>query len=394
MWSLVSEYLLIKSDTLEIKNLGKFTATNNDAAIDIENKTLRPAGRKFAFVPVATKTTEDFLDFAAKRLKKSRPEIEHLLEKAINQAQETFKKGEKIDLPHIGYLFAPDKQTPTLVITSNFSLNPDNFGYTEITLPTTEKTTTTTQATTTTKTAKTTQASKTIRTKATKTAKKPKPKKEKKGVVINWTNTFKYAAIITSIAAVIVVLIAFHQPIIDFGKSLFTPKHTKQTVTQTTQPVKHPTTDRGQTKPVKPQAQTAAQAQQPAKTQQQTTQTQAQNQPQATAQTKTQPAQTASKPDTSVLEPIKIKAHIPVGQNYKKYYLIVGSFVKKENAENFRQQLQNEGYSALVLSFGSQRHRVSIGGYNDPHKVIKAYNDYTHRHPGKGIWLLINDKAK
>ncbi len=376
MWSLVSEYLLIKSDSLEIKNFGKFTATNYDATIDSENKILKPAGRKFAFVPVGTKTDEEFIEFATQRLKKSRPEIERMLQKAIDIAQSKLKDGEKVDLPHIGYLFAPDKENPTLVQTAQYSLNPDNFGYTEIELPTAEKTTK--QAT---KVQTTTKEKKSITTKAPK---KEKTEKEKKKVTVNWSKIFQYAAIITAIVAVLAVVIVYYQPIIDFGKQLFAPKTTEQQITQTnTQPDQQ----------VKPDQNTQAQQSASTKTQPDkegsTQQTTSSEKEKSSSPTQTQTPMPTS--DTTVLAKIKIKAHIPVGPDYKKYYLIVGSFVKKENAEKFKEELRKEGYPALVLSFGPNRHRVSIGGYDDPKEVIKAHDDYINRHPGKGIWLLIND---
>ncbi len=385
MWSLVSEYLLRKSDSLEIKNFGKFTATNYDATIDSENKILKPAGRKFAFIPAGTKTDEEFIQFVTDRLKKSIPEIERLMEKALLEADTKLKNGEKVDLPHIGYLFAPDKQNPTLVQTAQYSLHPDNFGYTEIELPYTGKSTkprSRAKATSPTP-KKTVKKQTTSRTSKTKTT--PKPKKEKEKATINWTKTFKYAAIITALAAIFAVIIAYRQPIIDFSKGILTPKTTKQQVVKTnTNNPTQPSTPKKQTQ----KQQTSASTKTEVTTQKATPTTEQQaNPPQP------KPQQTIPAPaDTALLSSIKIRAHIPIGSNYKKYYLIVGSFLKKENAENFKQKLRYEGYPALILSFGPNRHRVSIGGYNDPMKVIKAYNDYVNRHPGKGIWLLINNE--
>ncbi len=385
MWSLVSEYLLVKSDSLEIKNFGKFTATNYDATIDPESNIIKPAGRKFAFIPVGTKTDEEFIEYGTKRLKKSRPEIERMLEKALIQAHAKLNNGEKVELPHIGYIFAPDKQNPTLVQTAQYSLNPDNFGYTEISLPGAGRTIPKSQQKTKVEHQKTQKANKNEATKkATKAKKQPKPKKNKKKVAVNWTQIFKYAAMITAIIAVIAVIIAFYQPIANYGKTLFSPK--KQKLTTQIEKKQNPTI----TKTATPQ--------QPKQTQQATAATSQKKQATSTPEQTPTQAQTNTKPtptsDTTLLNPIKIKAHIALGPGYKKYYLIVGSFVKKENAENFKQQLRKEGFPALVLSFGPQRHRVSIGGHNDPQQVIKAYKQYTTKHPGKGIWLLINNQVQ
>ncbi len=363
MWSLVTEYLLLENDELEIKDFGKFTASNYPAKINQETNKIIPAGRQLSFVSIAENTTADFITFLTKKLKINRPEALKLIETKTEEARKKLSEGEKVILPQVGYLFSPDRQKITLVQTTNFSLHPENFGFGEIPIPP-KKTPEQPQATE--KTAKKTRKVKEkVRQKAV-SAKKTVKKVKK----VNWAAIVRSVFILAAISAVIILMILFYKPIVEFAKDIITSqKDTEKVATQKPVPV---------TQKAKPVQAQPAQPKQQAETTKVATTSQVQKQQQA-------------KQDSEIISSFSVKASIPLGTGYKKYYPIVGSFIKRENAEKFRQQLLSEGFSgAVILSAGPNRHRVSIGGYDTLTQVAKARDQYLAKHPGAGIWLLIN----
>ena len=348
MWVLVSEYLLTKSNVLEIKNFGKFTSTNIDAIIDLTNKTLKPKEKKISFIPKSSHTSPEFIEFVSKTLKRKKDNVEKLINSHIIEAKEKLKKSEKIELPYIGY-FYKDNDNINFKQTAKFSLDTENFGNPGIILPNIiEK-----------QHKKTTEP---IRT-SQKPQKHTKKVKHKKTISFSWTQTLKYSIIFIAIVAVITVIWVLP---LNIGKNFIQSISTTEKQKQKQQIVK------------------TTQAEQINNTKQTQPQKTTQNQQNLTVQTE------ATKPDSLILAKINIKVYFPIPQGDKKYYLIVGSFIKKENAIKFKQELMQKGYSVLILSYGENRHRVSIGGFDDPHQVIKVYDDYLNRFPDKGIWLLIN----
>ncbi len=362
MWSLVTEYLLLENDELEIKDFGKFTASNYPAKINQETNKITPAGRQLSFVSIAENTTADFITFITKKLKINRPEALKLIETKTEEAKKKLSEGEKVILPQVGYLFSPDKQKITLVQTSNFSLHPENFGFGEIPIPPK-----TTQTQPTEKTAKKTHKAKEKIKKTPVNPQTPKPKEKK---TIQWGAIVRSVLILFAIAAVIILMILFYKPIVEFASDILSSqKDTEKVATQKPLPVTE------KPSPVEKQ---------PAETKQQTETTKI-------ASTNLVQKQQQAKRDSEIIASFNIKANIPLGTGYKKYYPIVGSFIKRENAEKFRQQLLSEGFSgAVILSAGANRHRVSIGGYDTLEQVVKARDLYLQKHPGAGIWLLIN----
>lgn len=83
--------------------------------------------------------------------------------------------------------------------------------------------------------------------------------------------------------------------------------------------------------------------------------------------------------------------NVDLGNNYKKFYIIVGSFSSKDNAVQLSKQLKNMGYKPVIVYKNGQPYfRVSIGGYEKADTVISEYRDYTTKY-GQA-WILINKK--
>ncbi len=369
MWHFVSEFLLLNADRLDIENIGTFTAKTIPAQIDENNKKAYPAKRIFEFTPKAEQTSDSFIEFIAQKLGKSIDEAKKYLNQQIKNITESKNKSTKIDLPLIGYLKTDEQGNLRLVQTINYSLTPDNFGFTDITMPQQIN-----KQTTKIKEHKTTKKAKT-----TKTTKKTAPKTEK--TKQNSASLLKATLITLSIAAIIILIFLFRVPIINFTTNTWnnlTHKPNKHQIDISTNPKKN-----------------IAQNTQTQQVKQPTTQTDensSQQQPQANSNNNTtsQPQQNTEQ----LLQQVDIKAHIYLGPGYKNYYLIVGSFTKLENANRFKQQLISEGYTnAGILLNDPTKKRVYISGYDSLEQAIEAYKQYKNRYPDRGIWLLINSNS-
>lgn len=81
-------------------------------------------------------------------------------------------------------------------------------------------------------------------------------------------------------------------------------------------------------------------------------------------------------------------AEVYLGNNYKKFYLIVNSYKQNSYAENYAQQLRAQGYNPEILK-GTDYYRVSLSGYNTADNLLTDYDHYYNKFNGK-IWILIN----
>ncbi len=375
MWHYVSQYLLLVSDELDLQNFGKITVKTTPAAINEKEQKISPPKRTFAFLQIDVKQTSDnFIDFLAKELGKDKKYVQDYVSKQISEAKEKLNKGEKIELPLIGYLQAIDRNVIKLAQTTTYSLSPDNFGATDIPLP--EKVQRQPQAAKQKKQKKSKPKAAKTAPAATEKIEKEKSAEEK---TFNYGLWLKRAAILTAVAAVVILVILFFKPISGF-------------VTDTWQKLTYKTDTVGTTEVVSttPSAQvtedTGATGQNtPAIDTQQNVTAGQETQSQSTAATQADADQ--------ILAQVDKKYRVYIGSQYKHYYPIVGSFSSYENAEKFRRQLLDEGYkNAQVLTADPQHNRVTIGGFDDVQKAVDAYNGYKSRFPDRGIWLLINEQ--
>lgn len=84
--------------------------------------------------------------------------------------------------------------------------------------------------------------------------------------------------------------------------------------------------------------------------------------------------------------------NVYLGDNYKKFYIIVGSFIDKKNAKQLQKQMKNMGYQSSILYVeGQDYYRVAIGSYNTADTVIDEFKKYTAKY-GEDIWILVNKK--
>jgi nucleoid DNA-binding protein len=89
-------------------------------------------------------------------------------------------------------------------------------------------------------------------------------------------------------------------------------------------------------------------------------------------------------------ENISNVTEINLGDSYKKYYLIVGSFNNKLNAQIKVDELTTKGYTTEILTNDPTRFRVSIGGFNKVDDAIEQYKKFVIKYESKDIWMLRN----
>lgn len=83
-------------------------------------------------------------------------------------------------------------------------------------------------------------------------------------------------------------------------------------------------------------------------------------------------------------------AEVNLGQDYKKFYIIAGSFSTNKNAKQYAKQLQNFGYSPIIIDgTGHNYYRVALGAYDKTENLKTDYNKFTNKYK-KELWVLIN----
>ena len=71
----------------------------------------------------------------------------------------------------------------------------------------------------------------------------------------------------------------------------------------------------------------------------------------------------------------------------KKYYIVAGSFKKRENAVNFRQELQNQGYNSEMIGERNGMHAVSYASFNNKNQAQRELQRLRNEE-GVQAWLL------
>ncbi len=80
------------------------------------------------------------------------------------------------------------------------------------------------------------------------------------------------------------------------------------------------------------------------------------------------------------------KTQATTGTKSKKFYIVAGSFRKKQNAINFRKKLQEEGYNSELIGERNGMHAVSYDSFQSKAKAQAELSVY--RKKGIKAWLL------
>ena len=70
-----------------------------------------------------------------------------------------------------------------------------------------------------------------------------------------------------------------------------------------------------------------------------------------------------------------------------KYYLIAGSFKEQENAEEYLQELKNEGYNSFRLGKRGNFYLIGIDTYDTENAAFAAQQDFLSKNPDSGAWI-------
>lgn len=101
------------------------------------------------------------------------------------------------------------------------------------------------------------------------------------------------------------------------------------------------------------------------------------------------------KPDTLieevVPEVVKTVVQEPVKPN--KYFLIGGSFVEYANAEKYRQEMLNQGFSSEIIERpegpNGEFYKVSYMGFSSWNKALEVLNSERASVGRDSVWLLV-----
>ncbi len=88
-------------------------------------------------------------------------------------------------------------------------------------------------------------------------------------------------------------------------------------------------------------------------------------------------------------EKISSTAEVPIGNEYKKFYIIMGSFSREANALKLQKELKSEGNQKVIIIKGKDYYRVALDGYDKADPLIADYKKVTKRYEND-IWILIN----
>ncbi len=103
---------------------------------------------------------------------------------------------------------------------------------------------------------------------------------------------------------------------------------------------------------------------------------------------------TQSKPTTTSNATVREeKVSMISGDGLKNFSVVCGSFGVKANAENLKEFLDREGYSAqIVYNSERQMYRVVVATYDDRAQAAEARDAFKAKYPSRsdfqGSWLL------
>ncbi len=381
MWHYVSQFILLNSNNLQLKNFGEFSAETIPASVNTQDNSFNPAKRIIKFKKNSLDhTSPEFIEFLAKQLGKNQKDTEKIIDTFIDSAIEQLNQNKKLELPFIGYI---QNQNGNFILhqNTNYSVDPDNFGN----LPFTAEPVSYSQ-----KTKKEKRKKPKTKQKAQKQPKKEKVPSQKSAKKTKSTapktkqakNKQKSSTITTiiKIAAIIIIFIA----LTGLAYYVFYPKLYKKT--KTIQTASSATINKKTTQNITQPSQTTT-----ANTSSQSNKSSQQNID--TTTTSSSSTQTKSSPNPEQkLSIIAIRANIPLPTKYShKYYLIVGSFKEYQNARRFLAQIKSAGFAnALIVRTAPDTNRVALSGLDSVDQTLNLYKHYTSKYPGRGIWLLIN----
>ncbi len=75
-----------------------------------------------------------------------------------------------------------------------------------------------------------------------------------------------------------------------------------------------------------------------------------------------------------------------------RYYIVVGAFKSRNNAESLFTTVEKDGYSPVLISFRNGFNAVGIAPANDLHHVFRSLKEVkTEKFCPDDVWILVNE---
>lgn len=348
--------LLITEEKVTIPGYGSFIAKHKSAEIDDKTGEIKPPTKEITF-DANQKEDDGLLRGALVASGITEEEASKELIYFKNTIETKLSSNEKFEIDDIGFLTKDKKGTILFTQTENTSLLPENVGLASIQFGSDEINKV---------------------TKINTTQKPPKEKKEKKE-----KNKTKSKKIVKSllvalpIVAIIALLAIFHKPIIEKGKQIFAgTKDTTEVIDDSNNVIadNNNNSDNNNVDNTNDNSNIDN-----------TNDNNVDNTNDNNLEN-----ELGNDDEYRKLLDAKISntADVNLGNSFKKFYIIVGSFSMKENATKYKNELTNQGYDVTIIN-GTEFFRVAIGGYDKADNLIAEYSKIKNKY-GNGIWILIN----
>ena len=344
--------ILLTNDSITIPGFGTLETQYQPAQLDEKTGTIYPPAK---IVKLDTGKTTDKDNALETYIMQTQPVNQTTarlqIEQFVKETKEKLDKNETVTLDEVG-IIARDESGATIIKAVPNNLMIDNYGMDPVEVEAAKAAARTSKGKTVKTTTTTTKTTTTVKTSALSTSvKDTKPTETEVKETKKKSGALKWLLILLPLAALITLYILYMEPVNNWVAGLFGSK---------------PKTDTTQV--------TAPPAQDPALTQS--------NVPDLGE------TEVVDDPETKTLLDAGFSTTpLNIGSNYKKYYLIAGSFTTIKNA----QKRQRELPGSKILTVGDQ-HRVYVGSSDKADDIIAQYNALKKKQPGLEVWLLKNAK--
>lgn len=341
--------ILLTQESITIPGLGTLETQYQPAQLDEKTGTIYPPSK---IVKLDTGKTTDKDNMLETYIMQNQPVNQTTarlqIEQFVKETKEKLDKGESVTLDEVG-IIARDDSGATIIKSVPNNLMIDNYGMdpVEVEVAKAQARTSKGKVQATKRTISTTTTVSTVKT----TVKEAKPDSEPKATEKKKSGVLKWLLILLPIAALITLYILYMDPVNKWVAGLFGSKPKVENTQSNTEPAQEVTTP----KPTVPDL---------------------------------GETEVVDDPETKTLLDAGFSTTpLNIGSEFKKYYLIAGSFTTIKNA----QKRQRELPGSKILTVGDQ-HRVYVGSSDKADDIIAQYNNIKKKQPGLEVWLLKNAK--
>lgn len=361
--------LLLTNDTVVIPGLGAFVTQYQSAEIISAEGAIQPPTKSVLFNPkISNDSTYLLENYLVSKLNITAHDSKIMISDFVQATDAKLKMKGEVEIDNIGILYSDVNDKVAFKQSSKDSLLLENYGMTKVQIP---------------------EANEKAQISSTKKS-TTKAKTKTKSTTVNQTNassskTLKRVLIALPIIALLVLIIVFNQKILNFGENIVDKLFKKAIDEKVDEKLadnnKTENQDDLQIELNEKDDDTLVLSNDNKVDDNKADDTKSENK-----------KDKDKKDDETVLkeENVNNVTKIDLGTTFKNYYLVVGSFSTKENAQSRVKELVNQGYSAIILTNEPKKFRVSIGGFDYVTDAVAEYKTYVAKNGNKDIWLLKN----